>query len=120
MNLSHLYDIRPHYFPCFVSALPLRSLGHCPPRTVSPRAPQPQVSVLVPVPESHQMSIQADEMEHVVLGDCVCAAEQTGKLFDMKVEVQMMHGVLGKVRHECKMLLGKHYGKWSLVKDKEG
>jgi len=26
------------------------------------------------------MSIQADEMEHVVLVDCVCAAEQTGKL----------------------------------------
>jgi len=26
------------------------------------------------------MSIPADEMEHVVLADCVCAAEQTGKL----------------------------------------
>jgi hypothetical protein len=34
----------------------------------------------VPVPANHHMSIQADEMEHVVLADCVCAAEQTGKL----------------------------------------
>jgi len=63
-----------------VSALPLSSLGHCPPSTVSPRAPQPQVSVLVPGSASHQMSIPADEMEHVVLADGVCAAEQTGKL----------------------------------------
>jgi hypothetical protein len=38
----------------------------------------------------------------------------------MKVEVQMMRGVLGKARHECKMFLGKPYGKWSLVRDNEG
>jgi hypothetical protein len=24
----------------------------------------------------------------------------------------MMHGVLGKARHKCKMLLGKPYRKW--------
>ena len=63
-----------------MSALSLSSLGHCLLGTVSPRVPQPQVSVPVPVPANHQMSIQADEMEHVVLADCVCAAEQTGKL----------------------------------------
>jgi hypothetical protein len=28
-----------------------------------------------------------------------------------KDEVKMMHGVLGKARHECKMLPGKPYGK---------
>jgi hypothetical protein len=32
----------------------------------------------------------------------------------------MVHGVLGKKRYECKMLLGKPYGKWSLGRDKEG
>jgi hypothetical protein len=31
--------------------------------------------VPVPEPASHQMSIPADEMEHVVLADCVCAAK---------------------------------------------
>jgi len=62
-----------------VSALPLRSLGHCPLGTVFPPDPQLQVAVLAPVPANHQMSIQADEMEHVVLADSVCAAEQTGK-----------------------------------------
>ena len=37
-----------------------------------------------------------------------------------KDEVKMMHGVLGKARHECKMLPGKPYGKWLLGRDKEG
>ena len=32
----------------------------------------------------------------------------------------MMHGVLGKARHECKMVPGKPYGKWLLWRDKEG
>jgi len=36
-----------------------------------------------------------------------------------KDEVKMMHGVLGKARHKCKMLLGKPYGMWSLWIDKE-
>jgi len=80
MYKSDWPETHPHCLPCFVSALPLSSLGHCPLSTVSPCAPQPQVAVPVPVPVSHQMSIPADEMEHVVLADCVCAAEQTGKL----------------------------------------
>ena len=72
-----------------------------------------------------------------MLAECVCAAEQIGNLFCsdatiavltlhvfymtyasldyysdyMKDEVKMMHGVLGKAIHECKILLGKPYGK---------
>ena len=146
MYIANWSEILPHCFPCFVSALPLSSLGHCPLSTVSLYAPQPPVSVQVPVPASHQMSIQADKMEHVVLADCVCAAEQTGKLVRsddmnccsditvfcmiyvwldyysdyMKDEVKMMHGVLGKARLECEMLLWKPYAKWSLGRDNEG
>jgi len=32
----------------------------------------------------------------------------------------MMHGVLGKTRHECKILPGKPYGKLLLGMDKDG
>jgi hypothetical protein len=38
----------------------------------------------------------------------------------MRDEVKTMHGVLGKARHECKMLLGKPYEMWSLGRDEEG
>jgi hypothetical protein len=38
----------------------------------------------------------------------------------MKDGVKMMHGVLGKARQKCTMLLGKPYGKWLLGRDKEG
>jgi hypothetical protein len=38
----------------------------------------------------------------------------------MKDEVKMMHGVLGKAGHECKMFLGKPYRNWSLGRDREG
>jgi len=37
----------------------------------------------------------------------------------MKDEVKMIHGVLGKARHKCKMLLEKPYEMWSLGRDKE-
>ena len=32
----------------------------------------------------------------------------------------MMHSVLGKAKHKCKMLPGKPYGKWLHGRDKEG
>ena len=32
----------------------------------------------------------------------------------------MRQGVLGKARHECKISLGKPYGKWLIGREREG
>ena len=37
-----------------------------------------------------------------------------------KDEVKVTQGVLGKARQECKILLGKHYGKWLIGRERDG